>query len=69
MNIYIHILRNRHAELYTAFFRLCKNRFLATPQFHRCTSSHVSQRVHIYYHYGIRSPKTIPTMVFGTLIP
>ena len=25
----------------------------------------LSQRVHIYYHYGIRSQKTIPIMVFG----
>ena len=24
-----------------------------------------SQRVHIYYHYGIRSQKTIPIMAFG----
>ena len=25
----------------------------------------LTQRVHIYCHYGIRSQKTIPTMVFG----
>ena len=25
----------------------------------------VPQRVHIHYHYGIRSQKTIPTMVLG----
>ena len=28
-----------------------------------------SQRVHIHYYYGVRSQKTIPTMVLGTLIP
>ena len=25
----------------------------------------ITQRVHIYYHYGIRSQKTIPIMVLG----
>ena len=29
----------------------------------------VSQRVHIHYYYGIRSPKTIIGMVFWDLIP
>ena len=27
---------------------------------------YTSQFFHIYYHYGIRSQKTIPFLVFGT---
>ena len=43
-------------------------RFLRTPRLQQSPKPMLIQRVpyNIYYHYGIRSQKTIPIMVFGT---